>query len=127
MAPGSSGSPRRASRQDPPSRFGRLCQRNVKGTKAMGRVCSRCSSMSAGNGSDSVVTADGSVRGARKNTIAASPRRTASSTRATSPLSRARIWCPPRYQRANGEKIRYPSPVAALASGSRCFQNVQLK
>jgi len=74
-----------------------------------------------------VVTADGSVRGARRNTIAASPRRTASTTFATSPLCRARTCRPPRYQRANGAKIRDPSPVAARARGSASLENVQLK
>ena len=106
MAPGASGSPKSASRHDPPSFFGRFRQRKVSGTSAMGRDWLRCSSISVGNGSGSVVTAEGSVRGARRKTMAASPRRTASETFAISPPSLARTWVPPRYQRANGAKIR---------------------
>ena len=128
MAPGSSGSPRKKSRHEPPSFFGRLRQRNVSGTSTIGFCgCARCSSTSAGNGSGNEVTAEGSVRGALKKTIAASPLRTDSTTLATSPPPFALICGPPRYQRRIQAKSRYPSPVAARASGRPSFQKVQLK
>ncbi len=134
MAPGSSGSPKSMSRHEREICRGRRRHTSVSGTSTIGFLslsCARCSSTSAGNGSGRSTIADPSVRGRRRNTSALWPCRAASTTPATalSPFDPGGAWIclPPRYQRANGEKMRYPSPVAARATGRPSRQKVKLK